>query len=259
MTPKPETAYRPAKDLLAGRVILVTGAGDGIGRSAALAYAEHGADVVLLGRTEAKLDAVFDTIESRTSTRPVAVPADLRHASEDAATTLYHAIRREYGRLDGILHNAGVLGPLVPVARYPVDDWLEVMQVNVNAAFILTRALMPLLEESPDASIVFTSSGVGRRGRGLWGAYAVSKFAVEGLVEVLADEVRASGRIRVNSLNPGATRTAMRAAAVPDEDPMTLPTADAHMGLYLYLMGPDSKGVTGQRFDAATWRPTFDD
>ena len=253
MPGRADRRYEPRPDLLAGRVVLVTGAGDGIGRAAALAYAEHGADVVLLGRTESKLEAVFDLIDAGTETRPVVVPADLEHASEDAATILYHAIRREYGRLDGILHNAGLLGPRASIAEYPVADWLEVMHVNVNAAFIVTRALMPLLQESNDVSIVFTSSGVGRRGRAEWGAYAVSKFAVEGLAEVLADETAGAGRIRVNSLNPGATRTSMRAAAYPDEDPETLPPPEDHLGLYLYLMGPDSKGITGQRFDAASW------
>lgn len=253
MPERADAAYTPRADLLAGRVILVTGAGDGIGRAAALAYARHGADVVLLGRTESKLEAVFDTIESETETRPVVVPADLEHASEDAATILFHAIRREYARLDGILHNAGLLGPRTPIAAYPVSDWLEIMHVNVNAAFIVTRALMPLLEESPDASVVFTSSGVGRRGRAEWGAYAVSKFAIEGLMEVLADETSPTGRLRFNSLNPGATRTAMRAAAYPDEDPETLPMPEDHMGLYLYLVGPDSQGITGERFDAASW------
>lgn len=255
MPPRSEGGGPPRPDLLAGRVVLVTGAGAGIGRAAALAYAEHGADVVLLGRTEAKLDAVFDAIEARTRTRPVVVPADFKYANEEAATTLRHAIRREYGRLDGILHNAGVLGPRAAIARYPVDDWLEVMQINVNAAFILTRTLLPLLDQAPDASVVFTSSGVGRRGRANWGAYAVSKFALEGLMEVLADELAPAGRTRVNSVNPGATRTAMRAAAYPEEDPSTLPAPEDHMELYLYLMGPDSKGVTGQRFDAASWSP----
>lgn len=246
--------YRPRPDLLAGRVVLVTGAGDGIGRAAALAYAEHGADVVLLGRTRTKLEAVFDTIEASTDTRPVVVPADLLHTGEEAADALADAIRNEYGRLDGILHNASALGPRNPIAHYPVDEWQNVMQVNVNAAFTLTKAVLPLLDAAPDASIIFTSSGVGRAGRAYWGAYAASKFATEGLVQVLADEVEQAGRIRVNSLNPGRTRTAMRAAAYPGEDPATLPEPAAHMGLYLYLMGPDSRGVNGEQFDAGSWR-----
>ena len=246
--------YEPAPGLLSGRVVLVTGAGDGIGRAAALAYAQHGADVVLLGRTRSKLETVFDTIEATTGTRPVVVPADLLHTDEDAALALAEAIREEYGRLDGVLHNAGLLGPRTPVAHYPAAQWNDVIYANVGAAFVLTKALLPLLDDADDASIVFTSSGVGRRGRAYWGAYAVSKFAIEGLAEVLADEVAEAGRIRVNSLNPGATRTAMRAAAYPNEDPLSLSTPAQRMPLYLYLMGPDSKGVNGQRFDASTWR-----
>lgn len=245
--------YEPAPDLLAGRVVLVTGAGDGIGRTAALTYAEHGANVVLLGRTRSKLEAVFDTIEATGKTRPVVVPADLLHTDEDAAQALVDAIREEYGRLDGVLHNAGLLGPRTPLAHYPVQQWHDVMTANVHAAFVLTKALLPLLDEAGDASIVYTSSGVGRRGRAYWGAYAVSKFAVEGLAQVLADEVEEAGRVRVNVLNPGGTRTAMRGAAFPNEDPLTLPSPTDHMPLYLYLMGPDSRGVNGQRFDAGAW------
>ena len=248
------TTYLPPHDLLAGRCVLVTGAGDGIGRAAALAYARHGANVVLLGRTRAKLEAVFDQIAKETATRPTIVPADLQHLGEDSASALREGIERDYGRLDGILHNASLLGPRNPIEHYPATDWHAVMQVNVNAAFLLTRALLPLLNQSQDASIILTSSGVGRRGRAYWGAYAVSKFATEGLMEVLADECAHAGRIRVNSLNPGGTRTAMRAAAYPSEDPATLPTPESHMPLYLYLMGPDSKGVKGQRFDAKAWQ-----
>ena len=245
--------YEPAPNLLAGRTVLVTGAGDGIGRVAALTYAEHGANVVLLGRTRAKLDAVFDAITASGKTKPLLVPADLLQVDEAAAEALAQGIRDEYGRLDGLLHNASLLGPRTTLVHYPVPAWLDVMQANVTAGFLLTRALLPLLHEAGDASIIFTSSGVGRRGRAHWGAYAVSKFATEGMMETLADEVAETGRIRVNSLNPGATRTAMRAAAYPAEDPATLPTAEQHMALYLYLMGPDSRGVNGQRFDAATW------
>ena len=245
--------YEPAPNLLAGRTVLVTGAGDGIGRVAALTYAEHGANVVLLGRTRAKLDAVFDAITASGKTKPLLVPADLLQVDEAAAEALAQGIRDEYGRLDGLLHNASLLGPRTTLVHYPVPAWLDVMQANVTAGFLLTRALLPLLHEAGDASIIFTSSGVGRRGRAHWGAYAVSKFATEGMMETLADEVAETGRIRVNSLNPGATRTAMRAAAYPAEDPATLPTPEQHMALYLYLIGPDSRGVNGQRFDAATW------
>ena len=245
--------YEPAPNLLAGRTVLVTGAGDGIGRVAAMTYAEHGANVVLLGRTRAKLDAVFDAITASGKTKPLLVPADLLQVDEAAVEALAQGIRDEYGRLDGLLHNACLLGPRTTLVHYPVPAWLDVMQANVTAGFLLTRALLPLLHEAGDASIIFTSSGVGRRGRAHWGAYAVSKFATEGMMETLADEVAETGRIRVNSLNPGATRTAMRAAAYPAEDPATLPTAEQHMALYLYLMGPDSRDVNGQRFDAATW------
>ena len=245
--------YRPPADLLRDRVVLVTGAGAGIGRTAALTYARHGADVVLLGRTRSKLEAVFDIIAAETATKPVIVPADLATLDEVAADNLADAIRDDHGRLDGILHNASVLGPRVPVAHYPADAWAEVMQVNAIAPVLLTRALLPLLEAAPDASIVFTSSGVGRVGRAYWGAYAVSKFATEGLSQTLADELESAGRVRVNALNPGGTRTAMRAAAYPAEDPATLPEPEAHMDLYLYLMGPDSAGVTGRSIDAPAW------
>lgn len=254
MTPGGKPRYRPSADLLEGRVVLVTGAGAGIGRAAALAYARHGANVVLLGRTRSKLEAVFDVIAAETATKPVIVPADLATLDEAAADNLAEAIRDDYGRLDGILHNASVLGPRVPVAHYPADAWAEVMQVNAMAPVLLTRALLPLLEAAPDASIVFTSSGVGRVGRAYWGAYAVSKFATEGLSQTLADELESTGPVRVNALNPGGTRTAMRAAAYPAEDPATLPKPEAHMDLYLYLMGPDSEGVTGRSIDAAAWR-----
>ena len=245
-------SYQPHKNLLVGRTILVTGASDGIGRVAAITYAQHGADVLLLGRDRKKLEAVNDEITSTTATSPLIIPFDLAKLHAQSENELTESLRDAIEQLDGILHNASLLGSKVPVAHYPSHEWESVMHVNVTAAFLLTKALLPALERSSDASVIFTSSGVGRKGRAYWGAYAVSKFATEGMMEVLADEVSETN-IRVNSLNPGGTRTTMRATAYPAEDPMTLPTPEEHMPLYLYLIGPDSRGVNGERFDAASW------
>ena len=245
-------SYQPQKNLLVGRTILVTGASDGIGRVAAITYAQHGADVLLLGRDRKKLEAVNDEITTTTATSPLIIPFDLLKLHAQSESELTDSLRDSVERLDGILHNASLLGSKVPLAHYQSNEWESVMHVNVTAAFLLTKALLPALERSSDASVIFTSSGVGRKGRAYWGAYAVSKFATEGMMEVLADEV-SDTNIRVNSLNPGGTRTTMRAAAYPAEDPMTLPTPQEHMPLYLYLIGPDSRGVNGERFDAASW------
>ncbi len=242
--------YSPAEKLLEERVILVTGAGDGIGRAAARSFAAHGATVVLLGKTQGKLEQVYDEIVAAGHPEPLILPLDLQYLTADSADELANQLRNELGRLDGLLHNAALLGSLTTVADYSPERWQQVMQVNVHAAFLLTRALLPLLKEAPDASIVFTTSSVGRQGRAFWGAYAVSKFACEGLMETLADELEEVTAVRANAINPGATRTRMRAAAYPGEDPNTRPVADSLMPLYLYLMGPDSRGVTGCSFDA---------
>jgi len=242
--------YRPAPDLLQGRTILVTGAGDGIGRTASLTYAAHGATVILLGRTESKLEAVYDEIESAGLAKPAIVAMDLNTITEDACIQLVDGLAAEFGHLDGLLHNASVLGERRPIENATYRAWQEVMQVNVNAGFLLTRYMLPLLQASPAASIIFTSSGVGHRGRAFWGAYAVSKFATEGFMQVLADELENTSKVRVNSLNPGATNTAMRRTAYPAENPTDNPSPAGIMGAYLYLMGPDSEGVTGRAFNA---------
>ncbi|MCK2183193.1 YciK family oxidoreductase [Halomonas getboli] len=242
--------YEAPRGLLDGRVILVTGAGDGIGRAAALSYARHGATVVLLGRTIAKLEAVYDAIESEGLPQPAIFPLNFEGATLKDFHDMAEALGKEFGRLDGILHNAGLLGRITPFAQYDPALWEQVMQVNINGPIWMTQALLPLLEASPDASVIFTSSSVGRRGRAYWGAYSVSKFATEGFMEVLADEVEHLGTLRINTLNPGATRTAMRQSAYPAEDPGTLRTPEEIMPTYLWLMGPDSRGHSGERFDA---------
>ena len=224
----------------------------------AKALALYGADVVLLGRTRTKLDAVFDWITDRTATRPVIVPCDLRFLDQDSAQALAEQVRDEFGRLDGLVHNASALGPKTTVEHYPLAEWRTVMQVNLNAAVALTQALTPLLRETgrkdgSETSIIFTSSSVGRAGRAYWGAYAASKFAVEGLMQTLADEFAHEGAIRVNSLNPGGTRTAMRRQAYPAEDPAAVPPPEARLDIYLYLLSDAAKGMTGQALDAGGW------
>lgn len=243
-------SYQPRANLLSGKTILVTGAGDGIGRAAALCYAGHGATVLLLGRTGRKLEAVYDAIESAGGARPAIIEMDLATATESTYATLADSLSREFDCLHGILHNAAVLGDRRPIANAGFATWAEVMQVNVNAQFLLTRYLLPLLQQAPIASIILTSSGVGRIGRAYWGAYAVSKFATEGFMQVLADELENTSRIRVNSLNPRATNTAMRRTAYPAETPTNNPSPQEIMRAYLFLMGDDSAGVTGRAFDA---------
>ena len=242
--------YHPPKDLLAGRTILVTGAGDGIGRVASLAFAAHGATVVLLGRTIAKLEAVYDEIESAGGLQPAIYPMNLEGANERDYRELAETLEKEFGSLEGLLHNAAQLRLLSRIDDYDVETWYQVMQVNLNAPFMLTQACLPLLRKAKDASLVFTSDQVGRKAKAYWGAYAVSKFGIEGLMQVLAEETRDSSDIRVNSVVPGATRTNLRTHAYPGEDPQTVKPAEHLLPLYLWLMGPDSVGTTGQALDA---------
>ncbi|MFA0810792.1 YciK family oxidoreductase [Microbulbifer epialgicus] len=242
--------YVAPNNLLKDKIILVTGAGDGIGKTAAKTFAAHGATLVLLGRTTPKLEMVYDEIEAAGGPQPAIFPMDLSKASIENFENLAEAIDQEFGRLDGLLHNASLLGQRTPLANYNFATWQEVMQVNVNAAFGLTKSLLPLLEKSEAGSIVFTSSSVGLKGRAYWGAYSVSKFATEGLMQVLADELDGVSNIRVNSLNPGATRTSMRATAYPAENPQTVVAAEDIMPTYLYLMGEKSREHSGKHFSA---------
>ena len=240
----------PAHQEFSGRVVLVTGAGSGIGRAVSLALAQAGAQVILLGRSVKKLEAVHADIEKLGAPESTIVPFDLEKALAADYEALASAIEQRYGRLDGLLHNAALLGTLTPIEQYDVPTFMRVMHVNVTAAFVLTQQLLPLLKKSGDAAVLFTSSGVGKRGRAYWGAYSVSKFAVEGLTQVLAPELENTSRIRVNILDPGKVRTAMRRQAYPSESPESLPLAESLTGPYLALLGPASAGVTGQRFEA---------
>ena len=243
-----ETRTRAAepKDRLAGKVVLITGASRGIGRALAHACAAEGARLAICARGKDDLKAVAAEIESLGASC-LTVKIDL--ADHDSAVKLVHSVHRTYGRIDVLINNASVLGPRETIMEYPEADWAEVIDVNVNSVFWVTKEALGKMVPQESGSIINVSSGVGRTGKAKWGAYAVSKFAVEGLTEVLADEMKPH-HVRVNSVNPGATRTKMRAAAYPGEDPNTLPAPADITNVFVYLASDASRGVTGEKFDA---------
>lgn len=237
--------YQIPENCLTDKVILVTGAGDGIGRHAALTYARLGASVILLGRTLKKLETVYDEIVTAGYQQPSIVPLDMKGATQAHYQAMSATITEQFGRLDGVLFNASMLGELTPFSQIHPQIWQEVMQVNSTAQFLLSQALLPSLLLAENASMVFTTSSVGSKGRAFWGPYSVSKFATEGMMQVIADEYENS-RLRSNAINPGATQTSMRASAYPAEDKSTLATPEDIMPLYVYLMCDDSVAVNGQ-------------
>jgi NAD(P)-dependent dehydrogenase (short-subunit alcohol dehydrogenase family) len=250
--------YQPPPGLLRGRVIAVTGAGDGIGRAVAVAAAGLGAELILIGRTVKRLEAVEAEIAALAPAAPAAsiAPLDLEKALAGDYDRLAAALLERYGRLDGLVHCAAALGALAPIEHADMRNWCRVLHVNLTAAFALTQVLLPALRASGDASVIFSSSSVGRHGRANWGAYAVSKFGVEGLSQVLADELAGNSAIRVNAMNPGPTRTRLRRQAYPAENVELLPLPAAVVNPYLWLLGPASRGVTGRSLDCQPQRPS---
>ncbi|MEY4762491.1 MAG: hypothetical protein RLZZ200_2347 [Pseudomonadota bacterium] len=240
----------PLPGELQDRVVLVTGAGDGIGRAVALSAAAHGAHVILVGKTVKKLQAVHKEICDAHGDVALIAPLDLEKALAKDYDTLAAALLERFGRLDGLVHCAGILGTLTPADHYDIPTWCKVLHVNLTAAFVLTQVLLPALRASKDASVVFSSSSVGRKGRAYWGAYAVSKFGIEGLTQVLADEMQGSAPVRVNALNPGATRTRMRRQAFPSENAELLATPEQIAPAYIALLGPQAAALNGQTLDA---------
>jgi NAD(P)-dependent dehydrogenase (short-subunit alcohol dehydrogenase family) len=243
-------SYEYSNDILRDRIILITGSSDGIGKALALHAASLGAQVILHGRSVSKLEKIYDKIEAMDGApRPSIAVMDLESANAESYTTLAQSIESEFGRLDGLVLNASILGERYSIEQYDAVLWQKVMHVNVTSVFAMTQVFLPLLQQSDDPSVIFTSSGVGRTGKAFWGAYAASKFATEGLSQTLADEHR-HGKLRANCINPGATRTNMRLAAYPAEDRGALKRPEEILAPYVYLLGPDSKGVTGESFDA---------
>lgn len=241
-------ATRP--DLLAGRVVFITGASGGLGGALALACARAGATVILSGRNARKLEAVYDRIVADRGPQPALAPLDLATATAAEYDALATTVTREYGRLDGLVHAGAMLGDRSPLEVHDVPTWCRVLHVNLTAPFILSQVLLPCLRKSADASIIFASSGVVKRPRPFWGAYAVSKSGLETVRAMLSEELAGISTVRVNSVNPGPMRTAMRFAAYPAENPDTLPAPEAVTGAFLYLLSAASTGVNGRYFDA---------
>jgi NAD(P)-dependent dehydrogenase (short-subunit alcohol dehydrogenase family) len=242
--------FTPDAGLLEGRAILITGAGSGLGRALAIECARAGASVILSGRNAAKLDKVYDEIEAMGAPQPAIASLDLASATAVDYDALARVIGEEFGKLDGLVHAAALLGDRTPLEQYDVPTWCKVLHVNLTAPFILTQVLLPDLRKSPDASIIFVSSGVVKQSRPFWGAYAVSKTGLESVRSMLSEELEGEANIRVNSINPGRMRTAMRAAAYPGENPNTVPTPQSVSGPFLYLLSERGRGIDGQFIDA---------
>lgn len=240
--------YQPPANILANRVILVTGAADGLGAAVASACAAHGATVIISDKEEAQLEPLYDAIATRGGPEPALLPLDLEGGDEPVFAAVEATIAHEFGRLDGLAHCAAFAPFLSRIDDYDATEWDRVLRINLRAPFLLTQACLPLLRQAQDASIVFTSDRVGRQGLAYWGAFAVAKFGIEGLMQTLAEETRDQGQLRVNSLDPGIIRTGLRARLYPGENPMDLPPPESIANLYLYLLGPASRMVTGKAF-----------
>jgi NAD(P)-dependent dehydrogenase (short-subunit alcohol dehydrogenase family) len=242
--------FLPEAGLLAGRVILITGASGGLGKALAVECARAGAGVILSGRNQSKLDRVYDEIIAVGAPQPAIAALDLAAATALDYDNLAKTIDGEFGKLDGVVHAAALLGDRTPLEQYDVPTWCRVLHVNLTAPFILTQVLLPNLRKSKDASVIFVSSGVVNNQRPFWGAYAVAKTGLESVRAMLSQELEGEPNIRVNSVNPGRMRTAMRAAAYPAENPNTLPAPQSVSGPFLYLLSGLSRGIDGRYIEA---------
>ena len=239
-----------SNESLNNKTIVISGASSGIGRQAAKSFSEFGANLVLMGKDQYKLESLFDEIKAEYSKEVIIHPLDFEIAQESDYEAILQAIKSEFPKIDGLLNNAGILGEKKSLEQFNYSTWSRVLKINLDSSFLLTKHLMPLMRKSKNGSIIFTSSGVGRVGKAYWGAYSISKFATEGMMQILSEELENTSNIRVNCINPGPVRTEMRESAYPAEDPEKNPLPAEIMKLYLYLMSDDSLGVNGQSIDA---------
>ena len=247
---KNQTSFYESSDALNEQVILITGASDGIGKQLSIDFAKRGATVIMLGRTQKKLEAIYDLIVKEGGAEPLILPMDLTKLDDTQALNIFNAVGEQFGKLNSIIHCAGVLGQQTPISNIHQSSWQQVMQTNVEAAFVLTKHAMLLLNNTPESSIVFNTSSVGNQGRAYWGAYSVSKFAVEGLAQVLEDELNTTSTTKVFTVNPGATRTGMRTQAYPSENPATVKASETLSAIYGLLVLNKKRGYDDIRFNA---------
>ena len=234
---------------LAGKVVLLTGASRGIGRAVALGAAAAGATMLICGRDVKALEALADEIVAQAWPAPMIVPINLEGAGVADYETVATHIYTEFGHLDGLVANAAILGDLSSVDCYDPPTWARVFQVNLHSHFLLLQSCLPLLRRALSASIVFTLAAEGLRGKAHWGAYAASKFALRGLMEVLADELEQTPRMRVNAVKPAAAPTTLRRQAYPAADPAGWPPAEASVDAFLRLLGPRGENCHGMILD----------
>jgi len=239
--------YANANNSLTGKTILISGAGSGIGKAVALDCAKAGATVILLGKDQTKLETVYDEITALNAPQPAIYPLNLLSATEHDYTAMHDILSEEFDCIDGIIHQAGILGTSTPVANYTLMQWQNVFQVNLTSAFMLTKTLHPLLKQAPHASIVFTTSSTAQTGKAYWSAYSASKAGLENLAQTLKYEYDQTSNIRINCLEPGAVNTPFRAFAFPAEDPNTLKTPSDISPAFIYLMSDESKDINGER------------
>ncbi len=238
--------YDPPRDLLEGRVVLVTGAGQGLGRAFALDAAAHGATVALLGRTLEKLEATYDAITAAGGAEPALIPLDLASAATPEYDALNQLLRRDLKRLDAVAHCASHFVPLGPLADQTLEQWMTLLKVNLAAPFALTRACLPLLSAVSGSSVVFTGETHGVHPLAYWGGFAVSKAGLSTLAAVWGEELAHKGRPRMNVFVPGPVATPQRARSHPGEDRAKLRTAQAAARALLFLLGPDGAAYNGR-------------
>ena len=228
-------SYKATDNLFENKVIMVTGAADGIGRSITIALAKHGATVIMLDKKARHLEKLFDQIMERGYIEPVILPVDLLEITPESATQLAQAVHDDFGKLDGLLHNAAELGSPSPLDQYDIEYWNEVMHTNLQAPYFLTRALLPLLKQDYATNLLFTTADVARQPQAYWGAYSIAYAGLEAQMKIWAEELENTSNIKINSIDPGPVRTSFRRRSHPGESQDMLITPQSLTAAYLKL------------------------